>query len=274
MNVSFMRVLLLAAAVAPLGASASAQGLGPAGYQQLLMGGPRCDHVIDLLMRFGIGGGAGVGPAAGMIAHSPYGPIEMPAVELGDLQIAGVALVASDDPACAPTYAVTIKNCSPRDVCHLQVTLVALLGPIRPHDPTALATVDSIPAGGCVEIAIQLPIESLAMGQGVLGDGCPLAFQKLLVAIDSLDGFAEIDESNNLQLLCRSDIPAQVVVEAPAVEAIGEPADAPAAVQPVEPAPAPETQQGELDSALDAFGVEPTGDDPMGSEIDAMLSQM
>ena len=214
------------------------------------MTSPGCGHVIEMLVRHG--GLYELGPMgrSATVVPSPYGPFMMPASELGDLEIECISEVPQADPACAPTFVVTIANKSIRDLCDVQVSLVALLGPIRPFNPTAITRVERIPAGASIEVSLQLPIESLAMGRN---GNAVIGFQKLLVAIDSLDQYLELDEANNLQLLCRADIPQQtVVVEPPAI-----PIEVEVPVEvPVEVTPVPNAPQVSLDAALEEFGLD------------------
>lgn len=233
------------AAIATLAVAAPTLAGIPA--MQALTGAPGCSHVLDLLMRYGPLEGLPTAPT-GAVIPSPYGSFVMPAAEIGDLCIANVAESADCDPACAPTFIIGVTNNSSRAICKVHVSIVALLGPIKPFDPTATACIEEIPPGATVEIEITLPVEALAMGSN---GGAPVGFHKLMVAIDAFDNFAEVDESNNLRLLCRADIPKQVIeVQETTIEA------APAA--PVETAPqegvvAPKSS---LDSALEEFGLD------------------
>jgi hypothetical protein len=67
--------------------------------------------------------------------------------------------------------------------------------------------------------------------------------------VDAFDSFAENDESNNLRLLSRNEIPRQVIEVAPLQEAAA--ALAPEVLQ--EELSAPKSQ---LDSALEEFGID------------------
>lgn len=252
MNVTrHFRLLALAvvtvAVPAANSASAGVPALQPLGTA--LTGAPGCEHVLDLLMRYGPLEGQG-GLQGGTVVPSPHGSFVMPASEMGDLCLASLTESAASDPACAPTFLVAITNNSCRDVCNVQVSLVALLGPIKACDPTANACLKEIPAGATVEIEITLPIEALAMGSN---GGASVGFQKVLVAIDSHDQLVEANESNNLRLICRNDIPRQVIEVAP-----------PAAIEtaPAQSAPAPQAAAAapSLDSALEEFGIDAEGE--------------
>ena len=243
MNVLSIRLL----AAAALGVAAPVSAGIP--LHQALTGAPGCGHVLDLLLRYGPLEGAG-NVQGGLVAPGPLGPVVMPAAEYGDLCLAHLAEVAGD-PAC-PTFCVAVTNNSTRAVCNVRVSLVALLGPINACDPTATALIAEIPAGATVEIEITLPAEALAMGSN---GGAVVGFQKLLVAIDSFDAYAEINEANNLRLVCRADIPQKVVEVATAAPA------APAgAVAPAAPAPQPGAPSA-IDSALEQFGLDTEGEE-------------
>jgi hypothetical protein len=121
----------------------------------------------------------------------------------------------------------------------LDVSIVALLGPLTPDDPTATVRIAEVPAGATVEINVALPIEAVAMGRN---GSAAVGFQKLLVAIDSRDCFAELDEANNLRLIARASIAPRAVIEAP-VEAVPAPAVQQPAAVPQQP----------LDAAIEEF---------------------
>lgn len=237
-------------AVVCLSAPAVAGGLPGLAMQQALTGAPGCGHVLDLLLRHGLAP-SGELLHGGAVVPSPHGAFVLPAAEIGDLCIAHLAEVPSDA-GCPPTFCVAVTNNSARAICNVQISLVALLGPIKPFDPTANACLAEIPAGATVEIEITMPPEALAMGAD---RGVAVGFQKLLVAIDSLDAYAEANESNNLQLVCRADIPLKVIEATTAVTEVTAPAtvEAPAAA-------APQTIPGTIDSALEQFGLDSQGE--------------
>lgn len=246
-----LRIQLLAAVALSVAAPTLAGLPGTQPLQTALTGAPGCEHVLDLLLRYGPLEGQG-GLTGGTVVPSPYGSFVLPAAEMGDLCLAGVAEVAGD-PACPPTFVVCVTNNSCRAVCNVQVSLVALLGPIKGCDPTATACLPEIPPGATVEVTITLPVEALAMGSN---GGAVVGFQKLLIAIDAFDGYAETNESNNLRLLCRAEIPQQIVeVVAPAV---------PAELQPAVPAGPPQAtvpgSPNSIDSALEQFGLDTAGE--------------
>ncbi|QEF96859.1 hypothetical protein Mal15_08890 [Stieleria maiorica] len=161
--------------------------------RRLLHGPDRCDHVIGLLLRHGVNNNAN--PAATVNAFHPYGPVAIPAAELGDLQLESIARHA-DTTGCGPSFDLVIKNCSTRDVCGAHVTLVGLLGRILPTSPNVTAKLDSVPAGQAIQVTLTLPIESLAMGNL---NGQIIGLNRVLVVVDSYDQFMESDEANNLR---------------------------------------------------------------------------
>lgn len=232
-----------------------AAGAAPAGPPLLsaLNGAPGCGHVLDLLMRYG--GLEGLpGPAGGAVLPSPHGDFVMPLAELGDLCVGVVTELPQADPACPPTFVVAVTNHSQRDVCNVHVSVVALLGPIKPLDPTATVCVDAVPAGATVEVQLTLPDEALAMGSN---GGVLVGFNKLLVAVDSFDRFVELDEANNLSLLCRADVPQHVVtVETTETEVV---APAEGGVEALPPTPQESTGAPAIDDALEKFGLDVSG---------------
>ena len=239
-----MNVLFRVAAVA-VGVSMTSFTLAGAPLLSALQGAPGCAHVLRLLTRYG--GLEGLPTPGGLMAMpSPMGGFAMPLAELGDLCVASVEQLPGAG-GCAPTIIVGVTNSSTRPVCDVHVSIVALLGPIKPFDPTANVRLAEVPAGATVEVEIVLPVEALAMGSHA---GAPVGFQKLLVAVDSLDRFLEVDEVNNLKLLCGADIPVRVIAQT-AVEEV--PAE-------VEETTAPEQQPAAenpaLDQALEKFGID------------------
>ena len=199
-NALNLRSLVAAfALMSTLGGAAQADNVNA---HQVLHGGQTCGHVINLIMRHGVNNSFQTGGRT--ISHSPYGPVVMGAADIGDLELVQVTQCQHVDPNCGPKFAVVIKNNSTRDVCDLRVSMVALFGRIKPHSPTTTSKVKKICAGQAIEITMQLPIESLAMGNL---NGQALPFQKLLVAIDSFDEFAESNEANNIKAWNRSEIP-------------------------------------------------------------------
>ncbi|MEQ8847776.1 hypothetical protein [Botrimarina sp.] len=239
-------------AVAVIGAPAAAQLPGQP-LHSALTGAPGCEHVLDLLMRYGPLEGQTLGRPDTVVA-SPYGSFVLPGEEFGDLCLAALT-EAPGDPSCPPTFVVAVTNNSGRPVCDVSVSLVALLGPIRPCDPTATVKIAEIPAGATVEVDITLPPEALAMGAN---GGAPVGFQKLLVAIDACDRYMETDEANNLHLVCRADIPQQAIAEEPLAEAAppAAPVEPVEPVAPVEPAAPGESVPSSIDSALESFGLD------------------
>lgn len=208
---------------------------------------PGCGHVLDLLHRYGGLEGA-PRPTGHLMTPSPLGAFAMPVEEIGDLCVATVE-EGPCDPGCPPTIIVGVTNHSTRPVCKVHVSVVALLGPIKSCDPSANVCIEEIPAGGTVEVELVLPAEALAMGDN---GGAPIGFQKLLVAADSYDRYVELDEANNLKLICRADLPKRVATTTTAVEEVS--------VAPAAPSVAPSTsvERPALDKALEEFGVTTT----------------
>lgn len=180
--------------------------------RRLLHGPDRCDHVIGLLMRHGVNNDSSM-PSVHM--HHPLGPIAIPVTEMGDLELVSICRHGETSAGCGPSFNLVIKNCSTRDVCGSHVTLVGLLGRILPTSPNVTAKIESLPAGEAVQVTVTLPIESLAMGNL---NGQMIAFNRVLVVIDSYDQFMESNEANNLRVFDAASIPesAAAVIETPA----------------------------------------------------------
>ncbi|MCO8124716.1 hypothetical protein NHH03_23455 [Stieleria sp. TO1_6] len=235
--------------------------------QRLLHGGTRCDHVIGLLMRYGVNNDSDA-----VAARYLPGPIQIPTEELGDLQLVSIQRHPSAAAGCGPALDVVIQNCSTRDVCGSRLTVVALLGRICPTSPNVTSTIDSLPAGEAVQVTVTLPPEALAMGNL---NGQAIAFDRILVAVDSYDQFMESNEANNLRVLDATEVPEIAVtaaslpaeaVPAEAVPAEAVPAEAvPTNTAPANPAPAasdpgampnqptPDQSQSDLQSAINQF---------------------
>ncbi|MCC9602821.1 hypothetical protein LOC67_19900 [Stieleria sp. JC731] len=190
----------------PFLSTASADGID---LHRLMSGPDRCDHVISLLMRYGVNND--VDQYSNMQVYHPLGPIQLPTSELGDLQLVSIAKLADVHPGCGPTFEVTIKNCSTRAVHGMRLTLVGLLGRICPTSPSVTEKIDCLAAGAIVQLNVSLPVEAMAMGQY---NGAPIPMNRLLVAVDSYDQFMESNEANNLKVMEMGAIPIASVVEA------------------------------------------------------------
>ncbi|WP_182868060.1 hypothetical protein [Stieleria mannarensis] len=228
-----------------LGNSLAVAHADDAELRRLLHGPDRCDHVIGLLLRHGVNNTAN--PAAAVNAFHPYGPIAIPATELGDLQLESITRHADTTTECGPSFDLVIKNCSTRDVCGAHVTLVGLLGRILPTSPNVTAKLDSVPAGQAVQVTLTLPIESLAMGNL---NGQVIGMNRVLVVVDSYDQFMESDEANNLRSFELAALPVATAVVTETTESA-----APVSVETTTPAPttdaSPQTAQPSSPSDID-----------------------
>jgi hypothetical protein len=169
------------------------------------------DHVIDLALRHGVNNSVDLS-RQNIVHDTGYGPMLIPDSEIGDLELIQIEALSASDPAignraCGTKFAVVVRNDSTRDVCGFRISAVALLGRICSTSPTAVVKVDKICAGESMEIHIQLPIESLAMGNR---NGTVVGFRRLLVAIDSFDQFVEDNEANNIQVFDLASIATRV----------------------------------------------------------------
>ncbi|WP_153558439.1 hypothetical protein [Roseimaritima sediminicola] len=215
-----------------------------------------CDHVIDLLLRYG-NGSDGYQGGGGVIRGTAYGPAVVPHDEIGDLELISITLVNAGGVDCGPTVAVAVRNNSGRDVCDFRISLVAVLHRIHPLCPTTVHRVEKICAGQTAEFQIVLPAAALSMGRA--GEQV-LCWQKLVVAIDSYDQLLECNEANNLKVVNVSAIP-RAVVEQVVGESVDEPADGagpeasvPSAGTPGDqPAPTPTSPDAESPGGLDGL---------------------
>ncbi len=209
----------------------------------------RCDHVIQQILRHGVNNSVDRCESSSMFFHAPFGPSGGRDCEMGDLEIVQVSQLPHEDPACGPRFAVTVSNNSARKVCHFHVSIVALFGHITPTSPTGTLQVESIEPGTALEVHVQLPIESLAMGNR---DGQVLGYQRIVVAIDSFDELAEANEANNLKAFDVGQIPiVTAVVEHVGVGQAGVEHIEETAIAPVD------TNQGPVSSPLMQQRAEP-----------------
>lgn len=231
MKTQLLRWAGIALVFAIFGSSAMAVGPVPSLLQT--SGDSHCQHVLNLLMRYGTSNHA----------HRlavPFGNSLVLGDTVGDLELVSVTLVDPGSDVAGPTVAVAVRNNSERHVTSFSATAVAVLGRIHPFSPSKTCTIDKICAGETLEIQLQLPIEALAMGRAGAN---LLAFKKLVIAIDSFDELVECDESNNILVLDRTQIPVaaaaapqvQETVPAPEAAIPSTPGaeDAPSEVQPI-----------------------------------------
>lgn len=225
----------------------------------LLPTGARCDNVIHLMHCHGVNNSVDRALSNSILHHSPSGSVEIPGQSLGDLEIIGVTQILHDDPACGPKIAVVVQNQSVRQVHCFHVSVVAMLGRICPTSPNATVKIGPLAPGQTLEVAVQLPIEAFAMGNR---NGQIIGFQRLVVAIDSLDELLESNEANNLRAIDRADLQ---IVSATVVETVSETAEAEVQQQTIVPeagvdggaSPGPQTQApDDLQSAIRKLGTE------------------
>ncbi len=177
--------------------------------------GGRCDHVISMMLKHGVNNRFDRSEASRLLHSTSIIPTGLPLCELGDLELVQVSQL-STAPNCGPRVAVQLMNRSNRKVGNFHVTAVAVFGQIRPDSPCVTTEVTELEAGAIVEVTLQLPVEAYAMGNR---NGQPLAFQTLVIAIDSFDAMIESDESNNIRAIGASELPeVQSVAVTQAVE--------------------------------------------------------
>ncbi len=209
-----------------------------------ISGPTNCQHVMDLLFQYGHG-------TSQAVMAVPHGNGLLLGDSIGDLEIMTVTMCHPGDATHGPKIAVTISNKSKRAVSSFSISAVAVLGRIQPFSPSVTQAAPTIGPGENVELTLCLPVESLAMGRSGTDT---LAFQKLVIAIDSFDQLLESNESNNIVILERDKIPVleQTVEPAPAV-----PTPQPAEVTPDrEEVPPTPPQQPVAENSIDNLDFE------------------
>ena len=191
--------------------------LGSAGANDLrtadvLPDGRGCDHVIDLILQHGVNNSFEHARNRNLLP-GPFGGWVVSEDPWGDLCLTGVHRIVHNDPACGPRFSVGIHNDSPRAVQGVHVTAVATLGSVFPSSPSKTVRLDRLGAGETATVEIQLPLDALAMGTR---NGASIGFQRLVVAIDSLDRWCESNEANNLKAYSVAAIPNLAPVANPA----------------------------------------------------------
>ncbi|WP_145168189.1 hypothetical protein [Rubripirellula lacrimiformis] len=199
---------------------------------QVLHGSHRCDHVIAQIMRHGVNQSMDRSAGVGFTVATPNGFATTPTSEIGDLEIMSVHRCDTADGSVAPQFAVVVMNQSQREVSDVEVSLVALLGQIHPHCPTATSFSTPIPPCTAAEVIVTLPVEALSMGNRF---GSVVGFQSLVVCIDGHDEWVETNEANNILAIGVGDIPVAApapspgTAESPIIES---PAIAPESIDP------------------------------------------
>jgi hypothetical protein len=173
------------------------------------------------------------GPLGPAFVGSPFTPaiVRTP----GDLEIAGIGMIADASPQQGPLYRVTIRNNSETPSRHFEISLIAIRGQINHTSPVVTAHINEIAAGGVHEIDVQLPIGVMSLG--LANQAAP--FESLVVAIDSFDQLIETNELNNVAILTRGEIALIETAAATTTTTVTAPAAAPApsVVAPVDAAP-------------------------------------
>lgn len=258
MNRSIFRNCVLSIGlVISAAAGADAQ---PLGFQASMPGGSRCDHVIQQMFRHGVNNSVDRSVSNSMLRHSPFGVVGTPDSEFGDLEVVQVHQIPQQG-VCGPKLAVIVMNRSSRKVCNFHVSAVAVFGHICPTSPNTTVEVTAINPGEAFEVCVQLPIESLSMGnqnRQVLG------FQRLVVAIDSFDELLETNEANNVKAFESGEIP----IVSPVIVETAVPATPTITTVETTVAPALATTQTSPDVAVDSMDLENPTDDSLRSAIE------
>ncbi len=175
----------------------------------VLIGNPRCDHVIAQVMRHGVNRSIDNSVAGALAESTVFGSASIPSNEIGDLQIVSVQRCGESPDPCGPRFAIVVMNQSQRLVDGVDVSVVALLGSIQPDCPNANVRTCEIKPWTAAQVEVTLPIEAFSMGNH---NGAAIGFQKLVVAIDSRDEWMEVNEANNVQAFSASAIPVVATV--------------------------------------------------------------
>jgi DNA gyrase inhibitor GyrI len=152
----------------------------------------------------------------------------------GDLELVEVSMISDASPEQGPLYQVTLKNNSRINAEHFRVSIVAVLGEIAEDSPSVTVNVDGIGAGETATLQIQMPLTVMQLGpQGAEA----VAFDTMVVAIDSFDELMESNEVNNVATFNRADVKLIEVTTTVTAD------ESPAAVQqaPADEAPVMET---------------------------------
>ncbi|MCC9607931.1 hypothetical protein LOC68_02615 [Blastopirellula sp. JC732] len=170
-----------------------------------------CGHVIHLLMKSRMLRESGQLGFGGPMFNPQLGAWQKP----GDLQLLGVCLVADACDTAGPIYQIQLQNNSEIPVGNFRISAVGTCGQIQPFSPTAVITVPRIEAGAILDLQIQLPLSCLSIHNP---GGAAIAFDTLIVAIDSFDELIECNETNNILILNRGEVAPLVVQEATVTE--------------------------------------------------------
>ncbi|WP_145173743.1 hypothetical protein [Rubripirellula lacrimiformis] len=237
---------------------------------QVLHGSHRCDHVIAQVMRHGVNQSVDRSAGVGFTVATPNGFATTPTSEIGDLDIVSVHRCDTADGSVAPQFAVVVMNQSQREISDVEVSLVALLGQIHPHCPTATSFSTPIPPCTAAEVIVTLPVEALSMGNRF---GSVVGFQSLVVCIDGHDEWVETNEANNILAIGVGDIPvaapapsagadASPVMKLPTMEFSGDelPTIAPGTVEPIGSGQVGQNPAGVMPTLDGATAVAPNGD--------------
>ncbi|MCA9037194.1 MAG: hypothetical protein KDA91_18790 [Planctomycetaceae bacterium] len=198
-----------------------------------------CGHVIDLLMRNRMRQQMGVGGEQQQVLMPQF---SVP-VSVGDLSVQSVQLVSEGTPDCGPVIQVTMHNNSQVPIGNFRVSVVAVLGTIHVHSPSATTFVHRMEPCEHQQLQIQLPASAMNMPLGSQPLGSQWSpFDVLVVAVDSFDELIESDELNNVQILRRSELQPVVVTTTqvtPTAPGTGELNTVPNAAAPDQAQPSP-----------------------------------
>jgi hypothetical protein len=168
----------------------------------------------------------------------------------GDLKLISVQQIGSP-PGEPPMYRVTFINHSRFAAENFRVSIIATNGRIQRNSPVASADISELAGDAIANVDIRVPAAALTLGPA----NAPVAFDTLVVVLDSLNVLAETNEWNNVAQFVRTEIVTVAVTEtattaAPA--AVAAPASPAPAVAPMGPATPNVTPMSPPQAAPDA----------------------
>lgn len=133
------------------------------------------------------------------VAEPPAGKIDL---VLEDLKLASPAT-----PIAGPAYRLKFRNQGTQVAGNFQVAILAgMQGKLADDAPRAVVEVPGLFAGESMEVTLRLPAKAMAMTME--NHPRPVACTHLFVGLDFQGVIAELDESNNIAVVARTEIDA------------------------------------------------------------------
>lgn len=126
----------------------------------------------------------------------------------GDLQLLSLQQL-SGNPAEPPLYRVSFKNLSRFAATNFRVSIIATNGRVNRLSPVVSAEIEELAADAIANIDLRVPATALTLGPA----NAPVAFDTVIVVLDSLNVLAETNEWNNVTQFVRTDIVTVEVTE-------------------------------------------------------------